>query len=472
MVLDLRLIFQLRSHIWEHLSNCYEKDRGKETFLPPYLIKNNNKMKTTMQYIFLPLAIFFLVSCQEEGNDFKTDKKDDDQFLASKPVKATSKYFKLWDSKIKSDSMQLLSLGNVAGEYSRFFKGTGDIKYLKDAEHSLKKAVEIAAVSKSGYLRALSRNYISQHRFKEALELAEEARTFGSGVKETQSLLFDLHMELGNYDLANKYLDSIQNMSDFGYLIRVAKWNDHKGDLDTAITFMEKATDKAESSKNRGLLLWSYTNLADFYGHAGRIEDSYHLYLKALHIDPQNAYAKKGIAWIVYSHERNGKEALRILDSIMEKNKSPEYHLLKAEVAAFLKDDMLRVQALDDYYKIVENNKDYGNMYNAYNVDFYLSMDVERKAFELAQEEVGNRPTPESYSWLAYSLLHLGEKQKAMEVIEQHVMGVTYEPAILQQAAEIYKANGEKEKVSELKQELMGAAYELGPVKEAQIASL
>ena len=350
-------------------------------------------MKTTIQYIFLPLAIFFLVSCQEEGNDFKTDKKDYDQFLASKPVKATSKYFKLWDSKIKSDSMQLLSLGNVAGEYSRFFKGTGDIKYLKDAEHSLKKAVEIAAVSKSGYLRALSRNYISQHRFKEALELAEKARTFGSGVKETQSLLFDLHMELGNYDLANKYLDSIQNMSDFGYLIRVAKWNDHKGDLDTAITFMEKATDKAESSKNRGLLLWSYTNLADFYGHAGRIEDSYHLYLKALHIDPQNAYAKKGIAWIVYSHERNGKEALRILDSIMEKNKSPEYHLLKAEVAAFLKDDMLRVQALDDYYKIVENNKDYENMYNAYNVDFYLSMDVERKAFELAQEEVGNRPT-------------------------------------------------------------------------------
>ena len=236
-------------------------------------------MKTTIQYIFLPLAIFFLVSCQEEGNDFKTDKKDYDQFLASKPVKATSKYFKLWDSKIKSDSMQLLSLGNVAAEYSRFFKGTGDIKYLKDAEHSLKKAVEIAAVSKSGYLRALSRNYISQHRFKEALELAEKARTFGSGVKETQSLLFDLHMELGNYDLANKYLDSIQNMSDFGYLIRVAKWNDHKGDLDTAITFMEKATDKAESSKNRGLLLWSYTNLADFYGHAGRIEDSYHLYL-------------------------------------------------------------------------------------------------------------------------------------------------------------------------------------------------
>lgn len=429
-------------------------------------------MKTTIQYIFLPLALLFLVSCQQEETEFKTNRQDYDHFLASEPVRTTSKYFKLWDNKIKSDSIQLLSLGNVAGEYSRFFKGTGDIKYLKDAEQSLKKAVEIAAVGKSGYLRALARNYISQHRFKEALQLAKEARVLGSGVNETQSLLFDLHMELGNYDLANQYLDSIQNMSDFGYLIRVAKWNDHKGDLDTAIQFMEKATAKAESSKNKDLLLWSYTNLADFYGHAGRIEDSYKLYLRALRIDPQNAYAKKGIAWIVYSHERNGTEALRILDSIMKKNKSPEYYLLKAEVASFLNDDMLKVQALDSYYRIVGNNKDYGDMYNAHNVDFLLSMDVEQSAFKLAQKEVNNRPTPESYGWLAYSLLYLGEEQKAMEVIEKHVIGATYEPAILHQAAEIYKANGKKEKVSELKQELMGAVYELGPVKEVQIASL
>ena len=429
-------------------------------------------MKATKFYTIFMLMLLFLVSCQQKETEFKTDSQDYNQFLAAQPVKATSKYFQLWDNKIKSDSLQLLSLGNVAGEYNRFFSGTGNIRYLKDAEQSLKRAVEIAAIGKAGYLRALARNYISQHRFREALDLAEKARKFGSGVKETQSLLFDLHMELGNYDLANQYLDSIQNMSDFGYLIRVAKWNDHKGDLDTAINFMEKAMAKAESSKNKGLQLWSYTNLADFYGHAGRIEESYNLYLRALNIDPQNAYAKKGIAWIVYSHERNGKEALRILDSIMQKNQSPEYYLLKAEIADFMENDMQRVQALDDYYKIVGNNPQYGDMYNAYNVDFLLEMDVEQKAYKLAQEEVNNRPTPESYGWLAYSLLHLGENKKALELIEKHVMGATFEPAILHQAAEIYKANGKMEKVRELKQELMEAAYELGPIKEAQIASL
>ena len=188
-------------------------------------------MKATKFYTIFMLMLLFLVSCQQKETEFRTNSQDYDQFLASEPVKTTSKYFDLWDNKIKSDSLQLLSLGNVAGEYNRFFSGTGNIRYLKDAEQSLKRAVEIAAIGKAGYLRALARNYISQHRFREALDLAEKARKFGSGVKETQSLLFDLHMELGNYDLANQYLDSIQNMSDFGYLIRVAKWNDHKGDL-------------------------------------------------------------------------------------------------------------------------------------------------------------------------------------------------------------------------------------------------
>jgi hypothetical protein len=52
-------------------------------------------------------------------------------------------------------------------------------------------------------------------------------------------------------------------MNDYDYLIRLAKWNDHKGDLKTAITFMEKARDIAEKD-NRTLKIWSYSNLGDF----------------------------------------------------------------------------------------------------------------------------------------------------------------------------------------------------------------
>lgn len=425
-----------------------------------------------MKYSLLTIALLIMVSCTQEPSRQITDADNYNVFLGSGEPKKTSKYFELWNSKIKPDSMQLMSFGIVAGEYSRYFQETGDIKQLKMAEKSLNKAVEIAAIGKSGYYRALARNFISQHRFKEALELANSSRAMGSGVEESQKLLFDIHMELGNYDKAQHYLDSIKNMSDFDYLIRLAKWNDHKGDLETAIRFMEKAKDKAESSKNSTLMLWSYTNLADYYGHAGRIKDSYEHYLKSLRLDPQNAYAKKGIAWIVFSFEKNPKEALRILDAVTKNYMSPDYYLLKAEIAEYMGNRAEMANNLGNYAIAVEN-PDYGSMYNVYNVGMYLEQTEQyNRALKVAEAEVNNRPTPESYDLLAYSYYKLGEKDKALEIVTQYIDGKTFEPGILYRTAEIYKASGEYSKVKEIKRELLGAIYELGPSMESKILKL
>ncbi len=418
------------------------------------------------------ISVLLFFSCNQETKQKITHKVDYDRFLSTESAKTTSKYFNLWNTKIKPDSTQLMSFGIVAGQYSNYFKATGDIEFLKKAEQALKKAVEIAAIGKAGYYRALARNYISQHRFKEALHLASSSRAKGSGLIASQSLLFDVHMELGNYHKAEKYLDSIKNMSSFGYLIRLAKWNDHKGDIDTTIEFMEKAKSKVEMSRNKDLMLWVYTNLADYYGHAGRIADSYKYYLKSLELDPKNAYAKKGIAWIVFSHEKNPKEALRILDLITENYKAPDYYLFKAEIANYLKDNRQRLSNLDKYYSLVQNPA-YGNMYNAHNV--VLHLDETRQydtALQLAKKEVENRATPESYDLLAYSYFKRGKLNKAIRIVEEHIKGKTYEPAVLLHVAEIYKASGMLEEARELKTNLLGAVYELGPNMEQKIINL
>ncbi len=425
-----------------------------------------------MKYFIIIIVASIAIACGHKEDAFATSSKDYNVFLHAAPKPSTSKYYELWNHKITKDSSQLLSFGNVAAEYNRYFKNTGDISFLKKAEQALTKAVEIANINQASYKRALARNYIAQHRFKEALTLAEEAQKLGGGAKETKQLLFDVHMELGNYSAANSYLDSITNLSDFGYLIRVAKWNDYKGDLDTTIRFMEKAMVKAESAKNRALMLWSYTNIADYYGHAGRIAASYEYYLKSLSLDPQNAYAKKGIAWIIFSHEKNGKEALRILDAITENYHAPDYYMLKAEIADFMGDKQKRNQNLDTYASVVAN-KHYGDMYNGYNVEYYLGhTNAIEKAFHLAKIEVGNRPTPESYNLLATAFYKNKEYGKALQIVEEHIMDKTYEPAILWNAAKIYKANQKLKMVTELKPELLGAVYELGPAALEQIQSL
>lgn len=425
-----------------------------------------------MKYLFLAIPLLLLCSCNINENKNITNKADYEQFLVSEKPKTTSKYFELWNAKIKPDSIQLTSFGIVAGQYDAYFKATGEIEYLKKAEKALEKAVAIAATGRSGYRRALARNYISQHRFKEALQLAESAREIGAGLTETQSLLFDVHMELGNYELAKSYLDSITDLSNFGYLIRAAKWNDHKGDLSATINYMEQAKEKAEKYKSESLMLWSYTNLADYYGHAGRIKDSYAYYLNSLALDHQNAYAKKGIAWIVFSYEKNPKEALRILEAITKNHQTPDYYLLKAEIAEYNKDKQEQLSNIDAYLISVKNSN-YGDMYNAYTINLYLNkIHHLNKALTLAKREVENRPTPASYNFLAYSYLKLGEKEKALEIVKKHIAGKTFEPSILYTTAEIYKANGDVVKADKLKQELLGAVYELGPNMKNKIESL
>ena len=143
---------------------------------PLLLNTKNNSMKTL---VYLMVGIL-LVSCSRKQSNV-TNSNDYNTYLTTGPQKTTSKFFELWNSKIDMDSTQLLSFANVAGEYHRFFEATGEISFLKKAEKASMKALEIANINQSAYARAMARNYISQHRFKEALEMAKLADDFGGG---------------------------------------------------------------------------------------------------------------------------------------------------------------------------------------------------------------------------------------------------------------------------------------------------
>ena len=207
--------------------------------------------------------------------------------------KTIQKEIEFWQKKYNASPNQTSYLIQLAGYYTSLFETTFEVNHLYKAEELLLKVNSYFNYSEVEPIRALAKNYITQHRFQEALILANKALKIGEGFKETQKLLFDVNMELGNYDDAKKNLSKFYNTEDFDYLIRMAKWNDHVGDLPTAITLMEKATSKAELNENKNLKIWSYSNLGDMYGHAGRISDSYTFYLKTLKEDENNYYALK-----------------------------------------------------------------------------------------------------------------------------------------------------------------------------------
>ncbi len=281
-------------------------------------------------------------------------------------------------------------------------------------------------------------------------------------------MLFDVHLELGNPEIAKSYLDKISEKKDFDYKIRQAKWMDHEGNLDEAIVQMESALAEAKEKKNQGLILWSATNLGDFYGHAGRISDSYQQFLDALAIDPNNAYALKGIAWIAFSNDKNTKEAKRILEALDQRRDVPDYNLLLAEIAEF-ENETDEQKKYTDQFLAKAKNPQYGDMYNTYLAELEENPEA---ILAIAETEISNRPTPQSYALQAWGYYKNKDFKKALTVIEEKVKDKTFEPAAQYKMAVIYKANDNKERTQALKAELGGSLYELGPVMGKKIGSL
>ncbi|WP_438965169.1 tetratricopeptide repeat protein [Flavobacterium sp.] len=434
-------------------------------------MKTNKSLKFILGLLFSAL----LLSCNSNPNNDITNRDDYQSYLMvleSHKISEIEKEIQFWQSKDNASPNQPTFLIKLANQFSLLFEVAGNINDLYIAEELFLEANKQLFEQNSGVLRAIAKNYISQHRFKEALSKLEKAYELGEKKMETEKMLFDVHMELGNYDLAYKSLNKIKNLKDFDYLIRAAKWNDHKGQLDDAITLMEKAKTIAEDDKNEALKVWVYSNIADFYGHAGRIQDSYTHYLKTLEIDNNNSYALKGIAWIAFSHERNTEKAMEIVKVLEAKHKVPDLFLLKAEIAEYQNNLSEKDNAIKKYKKVLASN-DYGDMYNKYNVLLMSENPIQiDEAIKISEKEIENRPTPESYDLLAWSYYKKGDFKKALEVAQMHTINKSFEPSIMFHNAKILKANNILDKHPEIKKELLASVYELGPVTEKEILKL
>ncbi|MFH6942635.1 hypothetical protein [Flavobacterium sp. FlaQc-50] len=431
-------------------------------------------MKTLSKILSL-LCVVLLTSCTGKSDNQITNATDYEKYLHlndNKSLDLAHKEITFWQNKFDEAPNQSPYLSLIASNYAVLFEYTGKIENLYKTESLLEASNLATHYGRVGTLRSLARNYIAQHRFKEALTLANTAFAIGEGKKETQKLLFDVQMELGNYKEALSNLDAIKDLNDYDYLIRIAKWNDHNGDLPTAIQFMEKARTIAEKEDNKTLRIWSYSNLGDFYGHAGRIQDSYNSYLKTLELDPNYSYALKGIAWIAFSHEKNTVEAKRIIASITQKHNTPDFYLLKAQIAQFEGNTAEENKNTKAYLTMLQTH-DYGAMYNKYNVLLFADKkETASKALEIAKIEVNHRPTPDSYDLLAWSYYNTGDAKKALEIAQNHVVGKSFEPRVQYHLATIYKANNFAQKIKPIKEELLKSTYELGPNMESKIAQL
>ncbi len=420
-----------------------------------------------MKYgILFVILVLFLCSC---GNKKLVQPKDYATYLmphhVAKAVENNNAEIHFWKSRLAMDSTSFVNLLELGYHHLGLFKLKGEIDDLKTGDSLIKEAAGRLNYTDPDILQALSQVAITQHRFKDADAFNTQAYQKKGSPFIHALLSFDVHMELGNFYNAKGSLDVLKNKQSFNYIIRKAKYQDHIGDLDGAIVLMEKAFAQVASTNNSALYCWALANLGDMYGHAGRIEEAYNAYLSVLQKDPAYVYALKGIAWIAFAHDGNITEAKKILNFINTVTQDPDIYLSLAEIAAHENDTKTKDRYIQQFLNTVANPA-YADMYNKALIDIYTGDKTDlTKALQLATKEVENRPTPETYSWLAWVHYKMGNIPEAYQLFILHVKGRTFEPEASMVGAFIMKAAGKGEESKKYFEECLDSKFELGPEK-------
>ena len=373
-----------------------------------------------------------------------------------------------WKERLTADTGNFLNMKELAAHHNEVFKLTGNVKELIAADSLLRLSTQKVNDKEASILYALSQTSITQHRFKEAYQFNLAAEKTNSDPYINNLLHFDAGMELGKYYEASEKIADLKDKKSFDYLIRKAKLEDHNGKIDKAIELMEQASAMVKDKK-KSAYMWALSNLADMYGHAGRVKDAYNAYINVLKMDSSNLYCLKGIAWIAFSHDKNTVEAKRILNFILSQTNMSDINLMLAEIAEWEGDTKYKETCISNFLNEV-NKPGYGGMYNKYLIHLYTNdLKNYNKAMNIALQEIERRPTPETYNWLAYVYFNKGETDKAFEIIRDHVNKRTYEPDALMNIGFIYAETGKKEEAKEILEECLESSFELGPATTIQI---
>lgn len=421
-------------------------------------------MKSSHIYCFAILIFIGAVACNK--NKPVTNREDYKEFLKAthKNLSQIDQEIVFWSKKLEEDGSHFGAQTKLGGLYAKRFHYSGNINEVHKADSFYKCANQLQKQFSSGIYRQLAANAITKHQFWQSKYYLDSAAHLGDNLGYTVLQQFDTQLELGNVYEAEQLLKRYPYATSFEVLIRKAKLADVKGDLDKAIQYMEEALAKVTVDNDKAAWLWVKSNLGDFYTHANRFTDAYQCYMEVLKIDSENYHCLKGIAWLAFSYEKNTAAAKEILLFLREQHPVPDYDLLLAEIAAYEQNDKLSKEYTASFVQKV-TAADYGDMYNTYLFELLVDEHT-ADAMAIAQKEIQNRPTAQSYDLLSWAHYKQGNYKEALRIATHYVENKCFEPTVQYHLAVIYKANGNDTKAKQLFKEVKTAFVELGPVFE------
>ena len=217
--------------------------------------------------------------------------------------------------------------------YLQRARNTGRATDYAEAERHLRQS--LAYQRNFEALRGLATLHLGRHEFREALGWAQEAADALPSDLETQGLLFDIHLALGEQRKAAEIADQMMRAQmGFESLARVAALDEAQGNPSGALRVMGQACLQAEAEQQPvDVLAWCQVRVGSIYLATCDAVQAGHRFERALLILPDSAPAREHLAEL-RAAQGNVTEAIAPYRELMAESLRTEYRLALADLLA------------------------------------------------------------------------------------------------------------------------------------------
>jgi tetratricopeptide (TPR) repeat protein len=298
--------------------------------------------------------------------------------------------------------------------------------------------------------RMLATVLLSQHRFRDAIAMAEDTRARNPRDAWNHGVLGDAYLELGEYDAALGAYDTMMGIRPSAQAYaRVAHALELRGDLERALDTMRMAAE-ATSAQDPEALAWHYAQLGHLQFELGRLAEADQAYRRADFAFPGHPYALAGQVRVAAAAERY-HDALALAQPLLEQTGSPEIAAQVGDLHAALGD----AAAASRYYDEAERLERDGWAWEEPQPAALARLLGDRNrgtdaAVALAEQAIGQRGDIFTEDALAWARFRAGRPEAAAAASARALRTGTRDRRILYHAAAIRHALGDDDTAREL----------------------
>ena len=350
-----------------------------------------------------------------------------------------------WESRVGRDPADPMTPEKLGQAYLQKSRESGDLTYLTKAVASLEDSIKIKPKNPSA-MNWLALAFIQQHRFKEALALAEKSVKLLPEDGFAYGLLGDANLELGDMDKAEAgYVRAMELAPEMFSLARWANLQFMRGDIPAALKFYKEAClDAKTHGRTPFNAAWCALQLGQTYFRIGKFDEAEAQYQIALNTLPGNYMPLDYLAELRGAQERYD-ESIALYEKALAIAHRPElcqalgYVLFIAQKSE--QSAELHKQAVELYLEAVNQGH---ALYYHHLAGFYCdSKKSPPDAVRWARRDLDLRKSVYAHDCLAWALYQNGDFKEARDEMKKALSAGTLDAHLFNHASLIYFRAGD-----------------------------